>query len=295
MKGRLESVYRKSPALLIDRNSKIVLMSDCHRGQGTEGDNFLKNQNLFLGALDYYYRRGFTYIELGDGDELWENRKISQITRAHSAAFGLLSRFYKERRFYMIYGNHDIVKQRPSFTLKSCCRYDSYPESCCLPLFPGIQVHEGLILEDRCLGQRLFLVHGHQGSLLNDTLWPLARFLVRYLWRPLETVGFTAPVGAGRSNKTKDRIEKNLAKFAEQKGVFLIAGHTHRPVFSHPGEGLYFNDGSCVHPRCITALEIENGAICMVKWLISIRPDRSLYVEREILSGPEDLADYPVG
>lgn len=195
----------------------------------------------------------------------------------------------------MIYGNHDIVKQRPSFTLKSCCRYDSYPESCCLPLFPGIQVHEGLILEDRCLGQRLFLVHGHQGSLLNDTLWPLARFLVRYLWRPLETVGFTAPVGAGRSNKTKDRIEKNLAKFAEQKGVFLIAGHTHRPVFSHPGEGLYFNDGSCVHPRCITALEIENGAICMVKWLISIRPDRSLYVEREILSGPEDLADYPVG
>ena len=51
-------------------------MSDCHRGQGTEGDNFLKNQNLFLGALEYYNHRGFIYIELGDGDELCENRKI---------------------------------------------------------------------------------------------------------------------------------------------------------------------------------------------------------------------------
>lgn len=292
MDRRLQEVYNKSPVISFDSSSRIVLMSDCHRGQGTEGDNFLKNQNLFLGALEYYDHRGFTYIELGDGDELWENRKIESITEAHSEAFGLMSRFYRENRFFMIYGNHDIVKQRPSFILKRCSQYYCYSRNSCVPLFPGIRVSEGLILENPCLKRRIFLVHGHQGSLLNDTLWPAARFLVRYFWRPLETVGFIAPVGAGRSNRTKDRIEKNLAEFAEKKGDILIAGHTHRPVFSHPGEGLYFNDGSCVHPRCVTAIEIENNQIRLVKWFISTRPDRTLYVEREVLSGAENLADY---
>ena len=34
----------------------------------------------------------FTYIELGDGDELWENRSMKQIIEAHGDVFSLLSR-----------------------------------------------------------------------------------------------------------------------------------------------------------------------------------------------------------
>lgn len=72
----------------------------------------------------------------------------------------------------------------------------------------------------------------------------------------------------------------------------VIAGHTHRPVLPTPGESLYVNDGSCVHPRCITAIEIDGGMITLVKWCTLTRADRSLYVGREVLAGPFRLRDY---
>lgn len=290
VKKRLQQAYDSAQTIPFDSTSKFVIMSDCHRGQGNNGDNFLPSQNLFFGAMEYYYDNGFTYIELGDGDELWENRKMSPIIQAHSDAFWMMSRFYQENRLYMLYGNHDIVKSRKSYTKKHCNDYYCDSAGRCMPLFPGIRIPQSLILEDG--DQRLFLVHGHQGSLLNDRLWPLARFLVRYLWRPLELVGFLAPTGAGRPNEKKERIEKELASFANSKRQIMIAGHTHRPVFPQPGEGYYFNDGSCVHPRCITAIEIQDGQITLVKWLVATRKDRSLCVDRQVLAGPASIASY---
>lgn len=222
---------------------------------------------------------------------MWENRKMKPIIQVHSDAFWMMSRFYQEKRLYMLYGNHDIVKSRKSFAHKHCHDYYCDSTDCSHPLFPGIRIPQSLILEDG-EKRRLFLVHGHQGSILNDRLWPLARFLVRYLWSPLELVGFLAPTGAGRPNEKKDRIEKALSDFANSKRQIMIAGHTHRPVFPQPGEGFYFNDGSCVHPRCITAIEIENGNISLVKWLVSTNKDRGLFVDRQVLAGPTDIAAY---
>jgi hypothetical protein len=63
-------------------------------------------------------------------------------------------------------------------------------------------------------------------------------------------------------------------------------------MFPQPDEALYFNDGCCVHPRCITAIEIENGTITLVKWTVKTRKDRSLYVDRVELEGPVKLQDY---
>ena len=286
---KLGQAYREAEVIPFDENAKFVLMSDCHRGQGNNGDNFLPSQNLFFGALEYYFDEGYTYIELGDGDELWENRNMHAIIDTHSDAFWMMSRFYEAGRFYMLYGNHDIVKSRKSFTKKHCHDYYCDSTDCCHPLFPGIKIRQSLVLEDEEKRQ-LLLVHGHQGSTLNDQLWPLARFLVRYVWRPLELVGFKAPTGSGRPNEKKDRIEKELSGYAKKNRRILVAGHTHRPVFPKPGEGFYFNDGSCVHPRCITAIEIEGGNISLVKWLIATRPDRTLFVDRQVLSGPAPIA-----
>lgn len=38
---------------------------------------------MYLAALRYYNKRAFTYLELGDGDELWENRSIERIRQMH--------------------------------------------------------------------------------------------------------------------------------------------------------------------------------------------------------------------
>ena len=87
LEKRLQSVYQNAPIIPYHSKTKFILMSDCHRGQGNAADNFLQNQNVFYGALEYYYQNGFIYIELGDGDELWENRKIKPIIDIHSDAF----------------------------------------------------------------------------------------------------------------------------------------------------------------------------------------------------------------
>ena len=118
--AKLDQLYSTSAVLPFDNSSRIVIMSDCHRGQGNGADNFLPNSMIFQGALEYYYQNGYTYIELGDGDELWENRCIGVILRTYSRLFRLLGQFQRENRLFLIYGNHDIVKRRKSFARAAC-------------------------------------------------------------------------------------------------------------------------------------------------------------------------------
>jgi hypothetical protein len=124
---------------------------------------------------------------------------------------------------------------------------------------------------------------------MNSSFWPVSRFLVRYLWKPAEFLGVQDPTRAAKNNRVRRRVEKSLSRWAENNGKILIAGHTHRPVFPMPGQSLYFNDGSCVHPRCITAIEIKDGGITLVKWSRKTREDGTLYVGRDILAGPVRL------
>lgn len=289
---RLDRVYEHAPCITIGRGSRVVLMSDCHRGIGNWGDNFQPNQNLFFAALQYYNRRNYTYIELGDGDELWENRSLQEIVRTHDNQFWMMGEFYKKGRFYMLYGNHDRKKSSQKYFSTYCESYYCEKENRMKSLFPNMEVHEAIRLRDASSGAELFLVHGHQGDLWNDTLWKITRFLVRYLWRPLELAGCNDPTSAAKNYRRKEKTERRLATWANGHRQFLVAGHTHRPSFPQPGEGYYFNDGSCVHPRCITALELECGQISLVKWSMKVREDNVVYIGRDILEGPANLQEY---
>lgn len=288
----LSKVFREASRICIDNSSKIVLMSDCHRGVGNWGDNFLSNQNLFFAALNFYDEREFTYIELGDGDELWENRRLETIIQTHSNAFWLMSKMYEKNRFYMLYGNHDRKKQNKKYMSNHCDSYYCDSMDCECDLFPGMVAKEGIVLQERGTGNCILLTHGHQGDLMNDTLWKLSRFLVRYVWRKLELIGVLDPTSTAKNYKRKKRTERRLSKWAVDENVMLITGHTHRPTLPEPEKGLYLNDGSCVHPRCITAMEIERGRIVLVKWFVMTHPDRSMYVGREVLAGPFRINDY---
>lgn len=289
---RLDEVYRNARRIRIDKDSRIVCMSDCHRGVGNHGDNFLPNQNVFFAALTYYYEREFRYMELGDGDELWENGSLKRIVEYHSDVFWLMSRFYQEGRFTMLYGNHDRRKEDGVFFESHCGTYVCEHSDCECNLFTGMRACEGLVLRLGDSGHEILLVHGHQGDFINDTVWRLGRFLVRYLWRPLELLGVYDPTSAARNYKKRRSTEKRLDGWAEKHRVMVIAGHTHRPVLPRPGKSLYLNDGSCVHPRCITAMEIEGGRVTLVKWSVMVRYGRQLSVEREVLEGPMELEAY---
>ena len=267
-------------------------MSDCHRGDGSYADNFIKNHHLFFAALTQYNYLNYTYIELGDGDELWENRRISDSVELYGDVFWLLSKFYQNNRLFMIYGNHDIVKGKNGTVTRHLDRYYDTREKKYIPLFPGIEFYEGIILQHMVTGHRIHLLHGHQADFFNDTLWRLSRFLVRHLWKPLELVGVNDPTSAAKNYNLKKKVEKRLSEWVLKENRMLIAGHTHRPVLPDPGEPMYFNDGSCVHPRCITAIELSDGNILLVKWCNKTKFDGTLYVGREILVGPVPLSDY---
>lgn len=336
--SRLSKSFEGALRLPLTDSSKYILISDCHRGVGTSNDNFLKNQNLYFAALKHYYKMGYTYIELGDGDELWENRSMEQIIEAHSNVFWLLALFREQNRLYMLYGNHDMVKKDSRYISKSCstyrCSLEDNGHGEITSLFPNMTFYSGIILEmidspckhlscnrtnniclshsnrsstdeistdkvpgDKVPGDKtpadktpadIFLTHGHQTDLLNSGLWRLSRFLVRYLWKPLEHFGVLDPTSAAKNYTRKHKAEQRLAHWAKSENHILITGHTHRPALSEE-DACYYNSGSCVHPRCITCLEIEHMKIRLVKWTLSTRPDMSLYVSREILSGPVSL------
>ncbi len=277
--SRLNKAYEGALKLPLNDSSKYVLISDCHRGNGTANDNFLKNQTLYLAALRHYFQNGFTYIEAGDGDELWENRRIEQIIEIHSDVFLLLSQFFAQNRLYMLYGNHDMVKKGKTYEglILIPCQTDSSQG------YNSAQTSSAKA--DALPPKNIFITHGHQADLLNSTLWPLSRFLVRYLWKPLENLGIVDPTSAAKNYRRKEKTETRLQQFAKQKNHMLIAGHTHRPHLSE-ADSYYCNSGSCVHPYSITCLEIEHMHISLVKWNLSSDKNRRLFVNREILSGP---------
>ena len=290
--NRLTRIFNNSKEVYIDDRSKIIIMSDVHRGDGNWSDSFARNQNIFFAALKYYYDTAYTYIELGDGDELWELRDFKEIIREYSHIFWLMNKFYEDDRFYMLFGNHDIVKKDKSFVEDNLYYYYFEREKKLVPLFKDIEVHEGLILNYKDFKNKIFLVHGHQVEFLNYDIWPLARFLVRYLWRPLELYGIKDYTRTAKNYKKRRRLEEELMDWVEKYQHILIAGHNHRPYFPEVGDTPYFNDGSCVHPRCITGIEIYHGYIMLIKWCVKADRKGFLYVGKDILAGPRKLEDY---
>ncbi|MCB8814507.1 metallophosphoesterase [Desulfosporosinus shakirovi] len=289
---RISKVFESAEEISFDDTSKIVLMSDIHRGDGSWADDFSKNQNLYFAALTHYYNENYTYIEIGDGDELWKNKKASDVIYVHSDAFWLLSKFYNEGRLYLIFGNHDMCKKSDKFVKNNLYQYFDERDKNYYPLFENIKVHEGLVLRYSMTEHKILLIHGHQASFMDYEMWRLSRFLVRYLWRPLELFGVNDPTSTAKNYHMKDAVENKLTEWVIQEKHMLIAGHTHKPMFPDIGNPLYFNDGSSVHPRSITAIEIVDGFIALVKWNVKTKDDGTLFIGREVLAGPRRLRDY---
>jgi predicted phosphodiesterase len=286
---RLSEVFESSIEIPFDDASKIVLFSDLHRGDNTWADDFAHNANLFFHALNQYKENGFTYIEIGDGDELFENKHFAKIRQAHSHIFWVMREFYRENRLKLIFGNHDMERKSKKVVEKTLYRFHNERTGKEEPLFEGIEVHEGLILRHPGFNKRIFLVHGHQGDLINDRLWRLGRFFVRHVWRHLQLFGVRDQTSPAQNFKKRHEAEAKIEAWVEANNQMLIAGHTHRSVFPDEGKPLYFNSGSGVHPRCITGIEIEDGNITLIKWRVIPDANGALHVKKDRLAGPKKL------
>ncbi len=290
---RITRAYKKALRIPFNNDSKFIIFSDCHRGDNSFADDFANNRNTFYHALQHYYNNGFTYLELGDSDELWENRSFKTIFYAHKNIFDLMKLFYKEGRLYRLFGNHDMVYRNKKYVEKHLYSYFNKVTGQDEPLFPGITIYESIVLQHEETHQEILMMHGHQADWMNYHGWKFNKFMVRALWRQLQIFGIGDPTSPAKNFKELIKVERRTKRWiVNNKNLFTIIGHTHRPRFPEPGEIALFNDGSCVHPRSITGLEIENGEIALIKWHIATTKDGTLKVMRKLLEGPQKLIDY---
>ncbi len=289
--SRLSKAFKNAKKLRLDKNSKYILFSDCHRGDNSFADDFARNRKIFNYAISQYLTKGFTYIELGDGDELWENT-FSSIFNANKDTFLLLKKFYDTNRLHFIWGNHDMDYKNPKHIKKNLTQYYETVTETYQEFMPNASFSESIILENET-GNSIFLLHGHQADWFNYSCWKISRFLVRYLWKPLQIIGIKDPTSPAQNFKELIKVEKHIEKWIKNhKNQVLITGHTHRPRFPQPEELPYFNDGSCVHPRCITGIEIENYEISLIKWHVTTHENGTMQIIRTVLEGPQNLANY---
>lgn len=273
---RLTEAYDAALRVPFDDHTPLVIFSDHHRGDRSKLDPFAVNDGLFVQALQHYFDRGFTYIEAGDGDELWKGWRFADIERAHGRVFDLLHRFQRHDRLHLLYGNHEELAEGGYQQDKG-----------------GLPAREALVLERLRTSQRLFVVHGHQADPRNDqsTLW--SRRFVRHLWTPMQSLGLASLSGPAHpvSSTATESISRRIEDWSAMQRQLVICGHTHRPVFAQPGASPYFNTGACLYPGQITGIEIVSGAIQLVRW-ITPSLNQGAPVRRNVVTPALPLSSY---
>ena len=285
----ISNAFNKADSICINKDSKLIFFSDMHKGDNSYADDFAHNVKIYKHALQYYYHEDYTYFELGDGVELWENNSFEPIYNSYKDIFDLQLEFHKENRLHLLFGNHDMVFKDKNVVEKMLNKFFVDKQSKDKKLLFDVAFKESILLEIEGTEKNILLIHGHQADFMNYVMWRFNRFLVRFLWMPLQKAfAFKDPTSPAKNFKNSISVERKLKKWSfKNDNQMIIAGHTHRPKFPDPGEIPYFNDGSCVHPKSIIGIEIENLEISLVKWHL-----KETKIIKSILEGPTKLSLY---
>jgi predicted phosphodiesterase len=288
---------KKGNILNIDLNAdKFIVFSDHHKGNRDHSDDFANNEPNYLAALDYYLLNKFTYINLGDSEELWKYTP-EQVISKNIKALRAEAKFQEEKKYYRTFGNHDI-------TWKNKLDVDWWFKNIFhLPL----PVWEGILLKAKIDGKPLsiFLTHGHQGDKMSDNN-SFSTWMVAHIWRPVQRY-----LQINVNTPAKDfwlRDKHNIMMYewcSRRENLLLITGHTHKPVFAsgkysdHENNDIeksvaggkktslkssYFNSGCCCYnDGDITGIEIADGKVSLVKWHLQNNSSERVVLEEATL------------
>jgi predicted phosphodiesterase len=221
----LELKYRQAVEegpISLDSSHRYVIFSDHHKGGRSRADDFLPSEETYLSALDHYNAQDFTLIILGDAEELWEE-PVEKAVKSYVNVFEQEAHFHPDR-LIRIYGNHDISWQTPEIV-----------EEFMHPHFSDIAYREGVLFqyhEGLHDAGEIFLIHGYQGTIESDLLSSIAQWVLPY-YRFIQAntgIGYTTP---SRDACLRSKHDNRLYRWVSKKRkLILIAGHTHRPVWS---------------------------------------------------------------
>jgi predicted phosphodiesterase len=281
---------------------RFIVFSDIHKGAKDGSDDFAFCEGNYLQALDFYNRNNFTFISLGDAEELWENT-LSAVKKANTLSFEKEKLFLNRNAFIKVFGNHDLEWDNSPFAGTDLENIFGQK----------LPIYEGVILRTNIANKTIdiFLTHGHQGDELSDGNW-LSKWFIAKIWAPLQAYLSINPNTPAYYDYLKTDHNRFMYEWvAQQKNKLLITGHTHQPVFQSVthAESLYiklarartagdtatiavieaeiqlkkldrkqepdftgyqptyFNSGCCCYnDGDITGLEIADEKISLVKW-----------------------------
>jgi predicted phosphodiesterase len=293
---------KKGLKLNFTSSSKVIILSDQHKGIRNYRDDFALSEKNYLAALDYYNKEEYLYCNLGDSEELWKN-KLEDVLKYNKASFEAEKLFLQRNAFIKLFGNHDLYWDNAP--LAGITLEKVYGQK--------MKVYEGIIFQMmiRNTPFSVFLTHGHQGDLQSDGNW-FSKWFVSVIWARFQSYLRINPNTPAYDNQLKSEHNTIMYNWTEkQSNLALITGHTHQPVFNSlthlerlymllatakksgnkeevqkieatlkagmfRGEtsarldysrNTYFNSGCCCFSDGdITGIEMEGGKIRLIKW-----------------------------
>jgi len=309
---------------------RFIILSDQHKGAKDAADDFRHTENNYMAALQHYFNEGFTFINLGDCEELWENKPAVAVEKNRLTLLEE-AQFLAAGRYYRVFGNHDLE-----------WKYQ-FPETLYLkPLFgERLEVYEGLLLTTAYNGKpySFFLAHGHQGDQRSDGN-AFSTWFVAAIWTPIQRYLEISIDTISDSFELVDTHNIMMYEWsATQKDMVFISGHTHKPVFAsldhidrlakqldkakaandsgqvaalqqeldrrkqeYAGKKLvktmarpsYFNTGCCCFSDGdLTGIEIDRGFIRLVKWKAEDNTGKRIVLEESPLFYVFDQLEAP--
>lgn len=272
---------------------KFIIFSDQHKGTRDASDDFANNETNYLAALEYYYQQGYSFINLGDSEELWKY-PIDKVIPKNIETFKAESKFHEINKYYKTFGNHDLIWKNTLDTELWLRNYFKLP----------LPVYEGILLKADADGKpfSIFMTHGHQGDKMSDNN-AFSTWIVAHLWQPIQRY-----LKINVNTPAKDyhlRDKHNIMMYdwsSSRRNLLLITGHTHRPIFASgkytdPNittatiaekmankalKPTYFNTGCCCfNDGDITGIEIANEKISLIKWKLEVHNQSQRYVLEE--------------
>lgn len=225
MSKKFNRIYKEArkPENIIPFDSEkdcLVLFSDHHKGDGSAADDFKKNARLYETALSYYKDRGYKLIVLGDNEELWENRYnhiLPHYKNLIEKEIEISIESSKKKKI-RIWGNHDKEV--------SLRRFKRFSRNMNINILDNVEYREGI-----CLGEHIFLIHGHQGRFFDDKAWRVSRWAVKTVWKKTQKFFHIGIDGPAENFEIRDNLELQYYDWAKNNRVMLICGHTHLAIF----------------------------------------------------------------
>lgn len=207
-------------------NSKYVILSDIHLGDGGRADDFVHNEHILMNCLEHYKKENYKLILLGDIEDFWQVKPDDSRRRYNNSIYKKI-REYGDENVFRIFGNHDIEWSKKN---------EDYNGDKTDPAFNDGREFGSALDSIKFINENgkaiILLMHGHQGSVESQMFSWISKPFVWFYGKVIEPIFGTSKLSAEPNTKIDSNYEQVFYKIALEHKVLVIAGHSHYAIFA---------------------------------------------------------------